>query len=142
MSNETLVRELVPLAAELIGTVRDYGPEDVAAVLARVPAARHDALAVVLAAMVDPDQTPAKLLAWIEAGPVQSRDKEYPTRKGVGGRVAAPREHGTERGYQQHRHRREMPACDACLTAHREHARAKAACATPVLDSRALVAVS
>jgi DNA-binding NarL/FixJ family response regulator len=65
---------LVPLAAELVGTVRDFGPDAVAAVLARVPANRHDALAVVLAAMVDPDQSPSNLLAWTIAGPVQSRD--------------------------------------------------------------------
>lgn len=66
--------DLVPLAAELVGTVRDYGPDDVAAVLARVPDGRHDALAVVLAAMVDPDARPRQLLAWLDMGPVASRD--------------------------------------------------------------------
>lgn len=74
MTGEQLVDDLVPIAAELVGTVRDYGPDDVAAVLARVPHGRHDALAVVLAAMVDPDARPAELLAWTSAGPVQSRD--------------------------------------------------------------------
>lgn len=71
---------LVPLAAELIGTVRDYGVDEIADVLARVPANRHDALAVVLAAMVDPDQSPANLLAWTTAGPVQSREGFDPGR--------------------------------------------------------------
>ena len=71
---------LVPLAAELVGTVRDFGPDAVADVLARVPANRHDALAVVLAAMVDPDQSPSNLLAWTTAGPVQSREGFDPTR--------------------------------------------------------------
>lgn len=31
---------------------------------------------------------------------------------------ALPREHGTDRGYQQHRARNDMPACEACLAAH------------------------
>lgn len=33
--------------------------------------------------------------------------------------VELPREHGTERGYQQHR--RYEPACDACKRAHYQH---------------------
>lgn len=74
MTPEKLAEDLVPIAAELVGTVRDYGPDDVAAVLARVPGGRHDALAVVLAAMVDPDARPKQLLAWTELGPVNSRD--------------------------------------------------------------------
>jgi DNA-binding NarL/FixJ family response regulator len=73
-----LADSLVPLAAELVGTIRDFGPEDVAAVLARVPDGRHDALAVVLAAMVDPDKRPRELLAWTFDGPVQSRDFSPP----------------------------------------------------------------
>lgn len=72
--HEQLAETLVPIAAELVATVRDYGPDDVARVLARVPAGRHDALAVVLAAMVDPDARPSQLLAWTDAGPVPSRD--------------------------------------------------------------------
>jgi DNA-binding NarL/FixJ family response regulator len=74
MTPEVLADELVPIAAELVGTVRDYGPADVAAVLARVPQGRHDALAVVLAAMVDPDARPKQLLAWTQMGPVPSRE--------------------------------------------------------------------
>jgi len=69
------VDSLVPLAAELIGSVRDFGPDAVADVLSRVPDGRHDALAVILAAMVDPDRTPGELLCWTE-GPVPSRDYE------------------------------------------------------------------
>lgn len=72
MTNDLLADALVPLAAELVATVRDYGPDDVAAVLARVPEGRHDALAVILAAMVDPDASPRQLLAWT-GEPVQSR---------------------------------------------------------------------
>lgn len=74
MTRDDLVDALVPLAAELIGCVRDFGPDDVAHVLARVPEGRHDALAVILAAMVDPDTNTAQLLAWTHAGPVKSRD--------------------------------------------------------------------
>ena len=122
MTSEALADALVPIAAELIGCVRDCGPDDVAAVLARVPDGRHDALAVVLAAMVDPDATTRELLAWTTAGPVQSRG-ELPPRENWGGRPAAPREHGSEKGYQQHRHRRDMPACQPCLAAHSQHTR-------------------
>lgn len=64
---------LVPLAAELVGCVRDYGTDEVRAVLARVPHGNLDDLAVVLAAMVDPDARPADLLAWTVDGPVTSR---------------------------------------------------------------------
>lgn len=39
------------------------------------------------------------------------------------GRPAFPREHGTERGYQQHRHRGEE-YCEPCRVAHREASRA------------------
>ena len=73
VTDEQIATSLVPLAAQLIGVVRDYGPDDVAAVLARVPDGRHDALAVVLAAMVDPDARPSDLLAWTHSGPVKSR---------------------------------------------------------------------
>ena len=79
--SEQLADALVPLAAELVGTVRDFGPEDVAAVLARVPEGRHDALAVVLAAMVDPDARPSQLLAWTQLGPVPSRQWESPVHR-------------------------------------------------------------
>ena len=74
MSSPDLAESLVPIAAQLIGCVRDFGPQDVAAVLAKVPDGRHDALAVVLAAMVDPDARPSQLLAWTELGPVPSRE--------------------------------------------------------------------
>ena len=65
--------ELIDVAAQLVGSVRDYGPDVVASVLATVPEGRHDALAVVLAAMVDPDRTPGELLAWLDE-PTPSRE--------------------------------------------------------------------
>lgn len=110
---------LIPVAAQLVGTVRDYGPEDVQAVLAQADG-RHAELALVLAAMVDPDASPAELLAWQKAGPVQSRDAKPMQRTGVGGRPKAPREHGTDRGYFQHRNRKDWPACEPCRIAHNE----------------------
>jgi len=111
---ERLVDALVPLAAELVGTVRDYGPDDVTAVLARVPDGRYDALAVVLAAMVDPDASQTELLAWTDWSPPPVIGQPL------------PREHGSERGYQQHRARRDMPACEPCKAAHRVPAAAGA----------------
>jgi hypothetical protein len=120
MTEDTVEDALIPIAAELIGVVRDYGPADVAAVLARVPDGRHDALAVVLAAMVDPDARPSELLEWTKH-PVQSRDTGPEPNKGKkkGGKSRRlPREHGTERGYQQHRSRFDLPACTRCITAH------------------------
>jgi len=80
LTTADITDDLVPLAAELIGCVRDYGPDAVAGVLARVPEGRHDALAVVLAAMVDPDARPTELLAWANGGPVKSRDFGPPAR--------------------------------------------------------------
>jgi hypothetical protein len=68
MTPELLADELVPIAAELIGCVYQHGPDAVASVLARVPDGRHDALAVVLAAMVDPTRTVRELLAWTDCG--------------------------------------------------------------------------
>lgn len=127
MTEEALADHLVPIAAELVGTVRDYGPEDVAAVLARVPDGRHDALAVILAAMVDPDARPSELLAWTDCGPVISRGEGIDPIRQVATPGRFPREHGTERGYQQHRHRKEMPACELCRSAHSAHVRARKA---------------
>ena len=112
MTGDALVDACVPLAAELVCVTRDEGPDAIADVLARVPDGRLDALAVVLAAMVDPDAHVAELLAWTDWQP--------PTRKTGGGRRPLPREHASERGYQQHRSHDDMPACDPCLAAHRE----------------------
>jgi hypothetical protein len=97
---------LVPIAAELVGTVRDYGIDDVRAVLARVPHGNLDDLAVVLAAMVDPDQSARDLLAWV--------DPERQPR-----RARYPREHGTLRGYRQHSYQDPYdPPCSPCRAAH------------------------
>ena len=109
---EHLAHTLVPIAARLVATVRDYGPDDVVDVLRCVPAGRFDALAVILAGMVDPDATPADLLAWTEEGPVRS-----PLTVAAWQSHPLPREHGSERGYYQHRSRGEVQ-CAPCRRAH------------------------
>ncbi|SNR32795.1 hypothetical protein [Blastococcus mobilis] len=81
MTDERLAEDLVPIAAELVGTVRDYGPDDVAAILAPLSPGHLYRLAIVLAAMVDPDARPADLLAWTVEGPVPSREGFTPGRR-------------------------------------------------------------
>lgn len=68
MTSDLLAEHLVPIAARLVGTVRDEGADAVADLLREVPGGRFDALSVVLAAMVDPDRTPRELLAWTVNG--------------------------------------------------------------------------
>lgn len=60
-----LAESLVPVAARLVGAVHDDGVGDVGRVLAGVDPAHMPALAVVLAAMVDPDLSATDLLAWV-----------------------------------------------------------------------------
>jgi len=100
-----LTDELLPIAAELIGCVHDYGPAEVAAVLANVPDGRHDALAVVLAAMVDPDASTADLLAWLQR-PVQSRRFEPDVVRVDAGRRTCPDCGNSYRATHLARHRR------------------------------------
>lgn len=106
-----LAAELVPVATRLVVAVRDEGPDAVKDVLATVPQGRVDALAVILAGMVDPDRTVRSLLAWSLEGPVPTVG--HPPL--LSGRE--PREHGTQRGYRQHRRADEDP-CDPCSSAH------------------------
>jgi hypothetical protein len=64
LTSEQVAVDLVPVAAELVGIVHDHGPHAYADVFARVPADQWHALAVVLAAMVDPSRRVSELLAW------------------------------------------------------------------------------
>lgn len=107
---------LVDLALELVTVVRDGGPNEVRDVCARVPHGAHDSLAVVLAAMVDPDRTPTQLLGWVD---VPLGITSSPVTRG--GRA---REHGTEVGFHQHHAAADLPACSPCLGAHAAHVRA------------------
>lgn len=66
-------------------------------------------LALTLAAMVDPDRDLFELLEWCSAAP-----EEMPPRRQA---RRLPREHGTPRGYYQHRDSGE-PTCADCRAAH------------------------
>ncbi len=79
MTRDALVDACVPLAAELVCVTRDEGPDAVAEVLARVPDGRLDALAVVLAAMVNPDSSIGDLLAWTDWTPPPPRTPRRPS---------------------------------------------------------------
>jgi hypothetical protein len=68
VTNDELVAACVPLAARLAATVREYGSDDVGALMADVPEGRVDVLCIVLAAMVNPYKPVGELLAWTEWG--------------------------------------------------------------------------
>lgn len=55
-------------------------------------------------------------------GEVSTTQEVSTTPPNRGGRPRKPEEHGTERGYQQHRYRG-TKACDVCRAAHAEHNR-------------------
>ncbi|MFE6126675.1 hypothetical protein ACFQ6Q_00160 [Streptomyces sp. NPDC056437] len=62
-----MAEQLLPVAAELVTLVHgDGGPRDVHQALARLDAAQKDALLVVLAGLVDPDQPMGEALAWLD----------------------------------------------------------------------------
>lgn len=112
----TLVNEyLTDSALDLVAAVRFGSATEVRDVLARVKDGRTDALCVVLAAMVDPEQTPVGLLGWVDG--VESEPRT--------GRPPKAREHGSERGYNQHTYRGE-DACLLCRVAHNAHNQARA----------------
>jgi hypothetical protein len=90
-TGEWLPGHLAPVAARIVGTIRDYDLDDVHQIVAKVPDEKRTDLILLLAAMVDPDQTPADLLEWTTR-PAQSRDGlERPGTVAVSaGRVACP----------------------------------------------------
>jgi hypothetical protein len=62
-----LAEELLPVAAHLVALVHgDGGPRDVHQALARLDAGKKEALLVVLAGLVDPDQPVGKALGWLD----------------------------------------------------------------------------
>lgn len=135
-----LMEDVVTVALRLVATVRDEGPAAVAGVLASLPddhgvfaptpGGIYGALAVACAAMVDTEAHPTDLLAWITAQtePVTTETKKrgrpikpvlaYPEGRTRRTRPRLPREHGTDRGYFQHRTAREE-VCPDCRAAHR-----------------------
>ncbi len=76
---EERAQTLIPVAARLAGTVREYGRDEVAAVLAQVEPGDMPALAVVLAAMVPVDRTVRQLLGWLD-GPGEPTWREWDDR--------------------------------------------------------------
>lgn len=68
-----------------------------------------DVLDITLAAMIDPDRDVYELLEWCSAAP-----EELPPRRQA---RRYPREHGSPRGYWQHRDNGE-PSCAECRAAH------------------------
>jgi len=62
-----LAEAMLPVAANLAVLVHgDGGPEDVGAILAGLSERQKDALVVVLAGLVDPDQTVGQALGWLD----------------------------------------------------------------------------
>lgn len=99
-------------AYRLVHAVRTGTRRDVvrAAEAAGIPADHPGyVLALTLAAMVDPDADVYDLLEWCSADPAELPPRAQARRY--------PREHGTPRGYYQHRDNGE-PTCDDCRAAH------------------------
>lgn len=124
--NAQLIEHCIHLGARLAATVRDGTRADVQALLAELPgpplSREGAALVVALAAMVDPDTSPAQALEWSFRPPAErlaAQAKAERAARGplLGGRPRLPREHGTDRGYGQHRYNGDE-ACAECTAAH------------------------
>ncbi|MFC9736144.1 hypothetical protein, partial [Streptomyces roseolus] len=62
-----LAEELLPTAASLVTIVHgDGGPDDLGSLIGRLGAVQKDALLVLLASMVDPDQALSDAFAWLQ----------------------------------------------------------------------------
>lgn len=103
----------VPLALELVDAVHRWDRRDVMAALDR---ADLEALAVVLAAMVDQDRTLTQMLGWTDA--------HMPTVRARSERPLVPC--GTPSAAKRHKTWGE-PVCPPCLRALREYDRDRAA---------------
>jgi hypothetical protein len=114
------------VAMELAGLVQQDGdPDSIGEFLGSLAAAELAALPIVLAGMVDLDQTPQELLSWVrwdEQGRVLPEDADLvlwsPKRRTEGSQA----ECGTTAGYAAHRAEDELP-CDACRKAFNEYRR-------------------
>lgn len=72
-----LAEAMIPVAANLVTLVHgDGGPEDVQEVLTSLDPRQKDALLIVLAGLVDPDQPISKALGWLEF--TEDRDLAVP----------------------------------------------------------------
>ncbi|MFD8777466.1 hypothetical protein [Streptomyces sp. NPDC059916] len=72
-----LAEAMLPVAANLVALVHgDGGPEDIQEVMAGLDATQKNALLIVLAGLVDPDQPISKALGWLEF--TEDRDLTVP----------------------------------------------------------------
>lgn len=112
---------MVHVAGRLISLVRDEGHVyEITAALRALKAGELEALAVTLAAMVDPDKTPRELLAWVtwdEHGNPMPPPVE-PAQPTPAERWTQPC--GTHAAFNRHIKRGERP-CEACLAGEREY---------------------
>lgn len=127
-----LFTDLAHHAGRVVAAVHDEDPAEVDALLdpGTVPGGDLLVLTKVLAAMVDPQRTTAELLAWTQPRPQPLTappvlpphpvEETLPIARlaPAAGRPRHPREHGTDKGYGQHRTHRD-PMCEPCLIAHR-----------------------
>lgn len=91
-----LAQALIPEAAYLAMAVRDRDPADIAQCLAGLTRHQLEALAVVLAAMVDPERTLQDALGWIDFDEHGQPLEEAPRRDGRRIRNAVREPHPSE----------------------------------------------
>ena len=103
-----LVAECTLLGLRLAAALRHGDRTQVDQLLEEIPGGRMDVLALSLAAMVDPDLELSTTTGQVISGSRRPRL--------TGGPELLPREHGTRRGYRQHRDREEQP-CPECTAA-------------------------
>lgn len=111
---------LVPVAASLVGVVRDEDRDGVTRFLSRLTHHERDALLVILAALVPDDRSPADLLDWVtwdEHGHPLPPDAVLVLHQGGRKRGPRPTEPcGTPAAYKRHVAAGER-ACDPCRVA-------------------------
>lgn len=115
---------VVPVASRLVSLVRDDGHVyEITALLRALKGVELEALAVTLAAMVDPDRTVPDLLSWVtfdEHGNPVAPPVAAQTEPGPGDQWTRPC--GTHAAYNRHKLRGEHP-CPACFEAERAYRR-------------------
>jgi hypothetical protein len=114
-------------AVLLVGAVHDEGPREVEMLLRRLTRTDLYSLAVVLAALVPADYTPAELLAWNDhqyarPRPTPAAGSQPPLFPAVatGGRPLKP--HGTHAAFNRHKAAGEDP-CEPCVFGERDFQR-------------------
>lgn len=119
-----LAERLVPVALEFAGVVRSEDADGVGEFLSALTPEEREVLPVVLAAMVDVDQTPQRLLSWVTWD-----ERERPLPEGAQmvlwspprprARPGPSQPCGTPGGCQRHYRHDERP-CEPCRLAWRE----------------------